>query len=749
MRRSSPRPPAPPSEEPGRSYALAGLIFAAGALVLALPWLSGAVTIPYDAKAEFYPQFAFLARALHDGQSPFWTPNIFTGSPQIADPQSLIFTPAYLLAALPVPEPGFILADAIVFATLCAGGFALILFFRDRDWYAAGALVAALAFAFGGSAAWRIQHIGQVLSLAWFPVVLLCLSRALLRGSVLWGALAGLCGGFLLLGRDQVALLELYVLSAYAIMLVVGRPVRQTLWPLLAGFAAGTAVAIVPLAFTIALADQSNRPEIDFTEALKGSLHPASFLTLFSANLFGVAGPLKDFWGPPTPLWGQTGIFVARNMGAVYMGALAILAGIVLGLTRPSAFWRDRDARFFLCAAIVLALYALGQFTPAFALLYELPGVDLFRRPADATFPLCACLALLGGFAVHRLARERPRVVLTVTVVIAAVLLCGVTAFAKGRFAQAWPTLALSAAFLAASGAVLVLLPRVSRNAAVLIAGSILTLDLAIGNAPNESTGLPPAQFAMLRIDNDNDTIVFLRDRLRQADGPGRRDRIELAGIGFDWPNASLVHGFDNSLGYNPLRLALFEAFTGAGDHVALPEQRVFSKVFPSYRSPAADLTGLRLIATGVPVEQIDRSLRPGDLTFLGRTKDAFLYENPRALPRVLLANRAIRHDQDQLVAKGDWPEADYGSTVLLESPEDPDRPRRPGSAKLVTYGNTRIRVEANAPDGGWLVLNDIWHPWWAATVDRTPAQILREAVPGVCIRDLDVGRTAGVVEGG
>ena len=116
MRRSSPRPPAPPSEEPGRSYALAGLIFAAGALVLALPWLSGAVTIPYDAKAEFYPQFAFLARALHDGQSPFWTPNIFTGSPQIADPQSLIFTPAYLLAALLVRDPGFILADAIVSA---------------------------------------------------------------------------------------------------------------------------------------------------------------------------------------------------------------------------------------------------------------------------------------------------------------------------------------------------------------------------------------------------------------------------------------------------------------------------------------------------------------------------------------------------------------------------------------------------------------------------------------------------------
>ncbi|MCG4934209.1 hypothetical protein, partial [Dorea formicigenerans] len=77
-------------------------------------------------------------------------------------------------------------------------------------------------------------------------------------------------------------------------------------------------------------------------------------------------------------------------------------------------------------------------------------------RPADATFPLCACLALLGGYAVHRLAQDRPHGAVTVTVVIAAVMLCGVTAFAKDRLAQAWPALALSAAFLAASGAVLV-----------------------------------------------------------------------------------------------------------------------------------------------------------------------------------------------------------------------------------------------------------------------------------------------------
>ena len=118
MPRWSPPLPAPPSER--GSYAFAGSVFAAGALILAWPWLSGRVPIPYDAKAEFFPQFAFLARALHDGQSPFWTPNIFDASPQIADPQSLIFAPAFVFAALLTPTPGFVLADAVVFASLIA-----------------------------------------------------------------------------------------------------------------------------------------------------------------------------------------------------------------------------------------------------------------------------------------------------------------------------------------------------------------------------------------------------------------------------------------------------------------------------------------------------------------------------------------------------------------------------------------------------------------------------------------------------
>ena len=81
-------------------------IYTAAFLALASPWLLGFVAIPYDAASQFYPQLVFLARSLATGQSPFWTPNIYAGWPQIADPQSLIFSPLSFVVALFDSTPG-------------------------------------------------------------------------------------------------------------------------------------------------------------------------------------------------------------------------------------------------------------------------------------------------------------------------------------------------------------------------------------------------------------------------------------------------------------------------------------------------------------------------------------------------------------------------------------------------------------------------------------------------------------------
>src|SRR3981081_1874814 len=65
-------------------------IFALAFLLPTWPWLSGAVTIPWDAKSQFFPQVQFLASALARGEWPWWSPNVFAGWPQISDPAARV-----------------------------------------------------------------------------------------------------------------------------------------------------------------------------------------------------------------------------------------------------------------------------------------------------------------------------------------------------------------------------------------------------------------------------------------------------------------------------------------------------------------------------------------------------------------------------------------------------------------------------------------------------------------------------------
>ncbi|MEX2034562.1 MAG: hypothetical protein WEA28_05150, partial [Xanthobacteraceae bacterium] len=682
------------------------------------------------------------ARSLAAGQSPFWTPNVFAGWPQIADPQSLIFSPLHFVAALLDPSPSPWLADALVFALLFIGGLGVILFFRDRGWHVGGALVAALAFSFGGSAASRIQHVGQVESLVFLPLALWLLARALERSSGLAGIGAGVFAALIVLGRDQVSLIACYVLAGFVLWHWFAGAEWQarmaaSVKPLAAAASVGALIVAIPVTLTALLAAASNRPEIGYEFAGRGSLHPADLLMLAFADVFGASDFHREFWGPPGFPWhaafGQTELFTAQNVGQIYCGALVIVAVLGIGLVRGQ-LWA-REIRFFTVAMALTLLYALGWYTPAFHFIYELlPGVALYRRPADASFVFGALLAVIAGYLVHRWltgtiapARRWQRL-LEIAIAGALVALAVGLAFKVGELASASLPMLWGAGFAAAAVATLALARRLNARgalAAAALLAAFSTADLAFNNAPNESTGLSPALYQALDPDSKDETVALLKARLKSAAAPDRRDRVELIGVGYHWPNIGLIHDFDHLFGHNPLRLADFMRATAAPDTVAGPDQRAFTPLLPSYRSTLEDLFGVRFIAIGVPVEQIDSSLKPGDLKFIARTKDAYVYENPRALPRAMLVTDWRQADFDEMIRTGGWPDVDPRHTVLLEKPPSQFIPGATGgSARIVSYRNTEIVIEADAPAASLLVLNDVWHPWWRASVDGKPADI-------------------------
>ena len=721
-----------------RTFVLASLMVAAGWAVICWPWLTGQVTIPWDAKGQFHQFAAFLAQSLARGESPFWNPYVFLGHPQIADPQSLIFAPPFLLLALFAPDPSFRAVDTFTLLMLLFGAGGVLLYGRDRGWHAAAGVVAAFAFMFGAAAGWRIQHVGQILSLAYLPWALVMLDRAILRASIPCGALSGFFAAMMLLGPDQVAFLGAFALLVLALGRLSQLPggwaeFRRAAPPLLAGAVVGAVVVTVPTLFVLAFADDSNRAMISLDDAYLGSMHPSSLLTFGISNLYGTIGPGEDYWGAPSRHWPYiVKSYLARNMANVYMGVLPAI-GIVALLASPAG-WSRRKAVIALSFLAMIA-YALGRYTPVFHLFYTfIPGTDLFRRPADSLFLAGTMGAYLAGYGIDRLLRPGARLDPFQRVALAAMaLMClggGISmAIWLGKLAQVWPVIAL-AGLSALAGFGLLRLAQAPRLAAspllvtALIAGA-MTADFRWNLRPNDSTGLLPREYGALKPNTRNETVAYLKAIVVQQGD--RRDRVELTALGFEWPNLGMVHRLENTLGYNPLRLGYFSKATGAGDHAAGFDQHVFSKLFPSYRSPLANLMGLRFVVLGVPIDKVDRSMATDPLPMVFRSLHGYVYENKEALPRVFVARSAVVADPDAIIASGEWPSTDFRALSSVEATEaalPKDAP--PATATLERYRNTRIDIRVEAPGGGLLVLNDVWHPWWQAEVDGNPVPVLR-----------------------
>jgi len=373
-------------------------------------------------------------------------------------------------------------------------------------------------------------------------------------------------------------------------------------------------------------------------------------------------------------------------------------------------------------------------------LFYKLlPGVDLYRRPADAVFEIGYLLAILAGYVAHRLLADpmlrltSRSIWLTAAFALAGFAVAAAVTTQFARWGQAWPPFTI-AALLFATAATAIYTAWWINPLRPLLAGFLLaaltTADLAYSNGPGSATARPPSWYDILEPTSRNEAIALLKRKVAEGASDTRRDRVELIGLGFHTPNACLTHRLECTLGYNPVRLGLYSRATGAQDNAGLPEERRFTPLFPSYRSTLADLLGLRYIASGMPIEQIDKTLAPGALKEIARSPDGYVYENPNALPRVLFAEQAQAADFEHILATGRWPEIDLRHPVLLATAEPTAAAfRRPGNARIVSYRNTEIRIEADSPDGGWVVLNDIWQPWWRVDVDGRPSTLLRANV--------------------
>ncbi|HTV31613.1 MAG TPA: hypothetical protein VME69_00650, partial [Methylocella sp.] len=548
-------------------------------------WLATGTVVPWDSKNHFYAMFRFLGDSLRHGELPFWNPYHFAGHPAIADPQSLIFTPSLVLFALIAPKASMPLFDAVILAHLLIGGMCVIGLARRWRWHPAGGILSAILFMLGGAASSRLQHTGIIISYSYFPAALWCLELALERYSYRHALAFGICASLMALGRDQVAFLLCMVLLGYGVDAASRSGAPFAYLKARLGVLATAAVVIlallsVPALLTLQFLADSNRPGFPFGVAAVGSLAPVNLITLFAGNFFGSLDHLYDYWGPDYDTMPRVD-WTDRAIDYLFIGAMPFLLIAWHGFAAGRLF--ARKALFLVILLLASLVYALGRYTPLFALAFDsIPGIALYRRPADATFLLNIALALSAGFLLDRYVREGlPRPfqagrkwlavpLLCATLLLTSWLMANAIAFSlrEGRLMMSLSALGCAGA-LALLGLFILVRPKNELGRAIAAFLFVLAsgIDILWHNAASPLNAEPIESYGVYSVMKPSHAagIEALRRDIDDMQQTGLRPRVEILGLKGPWQNASMVLKLEDTLGYNPLRIEAYERAVGPG----------------------------------------------------------------------------------------------------------------------------------------------------------------------------------------
>ena len=374
------------------------------ALLFRKTLFSPGVLAGFDLVNYFYPLKTYAARRLAAGDIPLWNPDLFFGSPFLANIQNgVLYPPNLLFSWLSFPDA--LLANIIGhFWWGALGMYLLVRLGWGCSWVAA--LLAGGVFAGSGFLGAHVGHLNQVQAAVWLPWLLLALERAT-GGSVGWLVLGGwLLALQLLAGHTQEVYYSLLTVGIWAVALVVlrrpdgwrlggpaGGRFRHRQWrtlvhqlPRIDTGLAPLIVLVVVVVNAAGLAAAQLLPTIE----LSGLSHRAGGLTLDEATALAVdrthilESLLPTFWELPSQ----------EVIGYVGLAALVVA---LAGLTHPLRLGRAVVLAGIAALAVTLAL---GRYTSVYLLLHDwLPAFDAFRAPGRWLFIVTVALAGLAGWA--------------------------------------------------------------------------------------------------------------------------------------------------------------------------------------------------------------------------------------------------------------------------------------------------------------------------------------------------------------
>jgi hypothetical protein len=747
-----------------RDWSLALVLAAVAAiwLLAASRWIVTDTVVPWDAKNQFYAFFRFLASTIHGGHAPFWNPYHYGGHPSVADPQSLIFSPPFVLWALFDPAPSIRAFDLIVYAHLAVGGLAVGALGWRAGWPLPASVLAAVIFMFGGPASGRLQHTGIIISYGLFPVVLLLMQMALQRRSVPIAGAFGIVAAVLGLGRNHEALLLCFVLAAVLAGEIFSADDRRRYLRERAAVLATMAIVslvlvAVPLLLTVQFAALSNRPEVPLDKALEASLYPANLASMAVANVLGSLETTQVYWGPnhdTLPAVGATD----RSFNYLFVGAASTIVVLWFGIAGGGVL---RRANRVMAAVLLTALlYALGRYTPLYAFAFQhVPGINLFRRPIDSTFVLVAAFALLAGQLLADYVRDGiPRVAAWRLVAVAAAAL-GIVAWAvlfsriaNHGLSSLWEVLKVAPLVLLVIAVLARARTAEMRMAAAACVALVATGELIWFSAASSLNAESPAYYSVLQepAGADAQALALLERELESRHTQGERPRVEVVGVSGSWQNLAMARGLEATNGYNPLRIGSYDRLVSPGETTHIVDQRLFPASFDGYDCALARELGLEYLVLGRPIEEVPHLMRRPVSDVLLAGPKVWIYRLRPAEPRVKFIKRVVVADADAQVRAGRYTISPAGEMAQIDDGTAPVHVYWPsggrrdrGWADILSWGPDRLEIEVESDQPGIVMAHDIYYPGWVAEIDGKPARVLRA---NVLFRGVEVSEGRHVV---
>lgn len=618
-----------------------------------------------------YAQHERLARDyFKKGRLPLWNPYVGGGIP--AEAQLPTYSPMVILYILFSPTLAFNLNIILNFLLI---GWGILLYGQKIGLGKVPAFFSALVFTLSGFMVGQLRHLFLESALISLPYLLLVTEEIITRKKFIWGIpLAFLVYLSLCFGHFPTTLFLLLFLTFYFLLRLSSRfkeENREDLRPVIiffAGITLGVFLAAVILLPIFQQIQYSTRASF----GMENSLVPPFKLEFFRLFLQPYA-----FGDPSRGTWNMFFDNFWENIG--YLGILP-LALAILGLV-----WKRKETngwrKIFGLLALLAVLLLLGSWTPFYSLVWNwIPGFSFTRAPGRFLLYLDFALAILAGLGLK------------------------------------------------------ILLSKFAGKKRFLLASFIILVSIAdlFWFGYHFNAVMPTTYFG------ETASVKFLR----QDSSLYRLRALNAAETWYEaWREASGWSGDlsayfiqrelvpeDNNLFY---RLSSPVIMYGLSGRLVprRPSELDIAILTQSQPSQTARLLGMENVKYLLSFDLLEENegFSLAATIPAGGGKNVYLYQNQKWLPRAYLVKKAIYISKKEEVL----------NTILFDSfnpqeevivEQEVARPTRGGggAVKIVSYEDSRVRLEVNSPEGGFLVLSDTYYPGWKAIVDGREQRILQ-----------------------